>query len=551
MADNQNVIVSERKKFPGIWFVPIIALLIGIWMVINHYRSLGPEVHIEFKTAEGIEPEKTKVKSLDVEVGVVESVRIKDDLKGVVVVVRIKREAAELLRSDTQFWVVRPRVTGAGVSGLGTLLSGAYIELSPGLKQIVKKREQHVKGLDEIPATPLTAPGLHFTLSSDESTSMGIGDPITFRGYEVGNVEQVILDPASKKIAIHCFIKQPFDSLVNSNTRFWNSSGIAFNATPGGFSVRMQSLTSLLRGGVSFRIPKGSTPGAPVENNAQFVLYPDEDSIDRNPYKNFQEYLLFFETSVQGLHPKAPVLYRGIQVGTVKDVSFKYVSADDARLHGRGIKIPVVIRIEPGRWSGDDSAEAVSRFNINLEKGIEEGLRASIKLDNLITGARIITIDFYDDLKPASIGKFEEFSTIPTVSTGIEGIERKISNLLDKFNQLPLEKLVGDADIMLEKITDTVATADQAMQDLQRILENKDTQQIPESINATLNELKLVLEGLSPDSDFYRDLSDSLEQLNQTMRNIEEVTYTIDTKPNSLIFSKPKKQDTQPEAPKQ
>ena len=173
---------------------------------------------------------------------------------------------------------------------------------------------------------------------------------------------------------------------------------------------------------------------------------------------------------------------------------------------------------------------------------------ATIKLGNLLTGARVISIDFYEDVEPAAMAKVGKFNTFPTITTGLEGIQVKVADLLDKLNELPLETVLNDIDVTLKQVTHTLAAANKTVNGLNTILENKDTQQMPESINTTLDELRLALKGLSPDSVLYQNLSDSIEQLNTVLRNIESLTYTIGTKPNSLIFSKPKQQDLQPEA---
>ena len=553
MAENQKVVVTRRRKLTGMWLIPVVACLIGVWMTIAHYRTLGPEIYIEFATADGLEAGKTKIKSLSVAVGTVEEIHLKDDLKGVVVKVQLDRKAASLLREDTQLWVVRPRITSAGVSGLSTLLSGAYIELAPGVGKIESSKTKFI-GLEEVPVTPLSAPGLHFKLLSDNPASVSVGDPLIFHGYEVGQVEKTILDPVSKKIVIYCFIKKPFNSLVTSNTRFWNSSGFSLKATPAGFKLHAGSLGSILRGGIAFGLPKNTNPGDAVDNNEEFHLYRDEDSINKITYKYFAEYLLYFESSVRGLEAGAPVLYRGVRMGTVMKVSFdNYADVVAASINEgeRGLSIPVLVRFEPGRWFGEDTAESLSIFKDNIAKNVADGARASIATGNLLTGSRVVTVDFIDDAEPATMEKSGEFMTIPTVSAGLEDVERKISEILNKINQMPLNQVMNDTSVMINKLTSAIETADKTVLDLHTMLGSKDAQQLPNSINTTLNELKEVLEGLSPESSLYNELSNSIEQLNETLHNIESVTHTMDTKPSSLIFSKPKPQDIQPEVPKQ
>ena len=544
MADNPEVIVSDKRKLPLVWIVPLVALLLGIYMIIHHFLTQGPEITITYLTANGIEAGKTKIKSLNVEVGIVEYVELNSDLNSVTLHARIARDQKHLLREDSKFWVVRPRIGTTGVSGLGTLLSGAFIELDPGIGQPGKRA---FKGLEEPPVTPADTPGLHLNLLSKEAGSVSMGDPILYRGYQVGRVESTKLDEKDHKLHIRIFINSPFDSLVTSNTRFWNASGIEFDASARGVQLKTGSLESILIGGIAFDLPNGSSPGMPVKKDDQFKLYPDELSIHENPYKHYVEYLLLFETSVQGLAKGAPVTYRGIRVGTVEDISVKYIPLE---MKGEGgVAIPVLIRIEPGRFTGEDTAESVALFENSIQKSIQRGGRATIKLANLVTGARMIVWNFFDDVEPATIGKFGEYRTLPTVSTGVEELQKKVSDLLDKLNELPLNTVLTDADTMINQLTLTLENANHTVKDLNNILENQNTQQIPESIHAVLEELKSVLKGLSPDSDFYQDLNESIKQLNATMRNIEALTYTMDTKPSSIIFSNPKQQDLQPEAP--
>ncbi len=543
MTDNSEVIVSDKRKLPLVWIVPLVALLLGIYMVIHHYLTQGPEITITYSTANGIEAGKTKIKSLNVEVGVVEDVVLNADLKSVTLYARIANDQKHLLREDSKFWVVRPRIGKAGVSGLGTLLSGAFIELNPGIGQPGKRE---YKGLEEPPLTAPDTPGIHLNLLSEEAGSVSMGDPVLYRGYEVGNVESTKLDTKDHKLHARIFIKAPFDSLVSSNTRFWNASGISLDASARGVHLKTGSLESILIGGIAFDLPNASVPGTPAKIDDEFKLYPDEISIHENPYKHFVEFLLLFDSSVQGLERGAPVTYRGISVGTVEDVSVKYIPAE---MKEKGdIKIPVLIRIEPGRYTGEDTAESIALFEKSIHQNIQDGGRATIKLANLLTGARMIAFNFYDDVEPATVGKLGDYRTLPTISTGVEELQHKVSDLLEKLNKLPLNTVLTDADTMINQLTLTLENANTTVKDLNKILENQNTQQIPESIYAVLEELQSVLKGLSPDSDFYQDLSESIAQLNATMRNIEQLTYTIDTKPNSLIFSKPKQKDLQPEA---
>jgi paraquat-inducible protein B len=254
--------VSERRRISAIWLVPIVALVLGIWMVIHTLRSQGPEITVVFSSGASIEAGKTKIKFRDVEVGRVESVGLADDHESVVVTARLDKGAAPLLREDTQFWVVRPRVGPGGVSGVGTLLSGGYLQLAPGTG---KEGRRDFVGLDEPPVTPAGTPGLHFKLVAEHSGSVGSGAPILYKGFRVGRIESAEFDVASQKMQYGAFIEAPYDELVTSATRFWNASGISVSATADGIQVQTASLEAVLVGGVVFGLPEGVEPGGPVE----------------------------------------------------------------------------------------------------------------------------------------------------------------------------------------------------------------------------------------------------------------------------------------------
>ena len=546
MNDNSHsdeAVVRQRKKLPAIWIVPLVALLLGIWMALNNYLTRGPEVTITFPTAEGIEAGKTKIKAFSVDIGIVESVQLGKDLKNVKIVARIQHKATPLLRQDANFWVVRPRIGTSGVSGLSTLLSGAYIELVPG-KGKEGAREYH--GLDGAPATPTTAPGLHLTLFSDEANSVSTGDPILHHGFRVGRVENTIFNTDTQKLHTSIFIESPYDELVTSHTRFWNSSGITFDASASGIKLQTNSLESLLVGGIAFDLPEGASPGEKVENFDDFELYASATAINENPYQFYEPYILLFDSSVYGLVEGAPVLYRGLRIGTVAGVSFKYLHIDETRTKSRSPQIPVLIHIEPGRWLEKDTAQAKEKAVADIEKSVVAGMRATLTIGNLLTGGLVVSFDFFEDAGQESIKTVGAYKTIPTVSTGLEQIQSKVTNLLDKLNELPLTPVLNETNVTMEQVTKTLISADKSIKELNTILADSNTQQLPESFKNTLAELEETLRGISPDSKLYQDLNSSIEQMNSTLRSVERLSNEIETKPSSLIFSKQKKPDLQP-----
>jgi paraquat-inducible protein B len=237
--------VRGGLKFSKVWLVPIVALVIGLWMTYSHYAGQGPIIEITFVSGEGIQAGTTKVRRKNVEIGAVLDLRLSEDAEKVVLSVRIYDHAKQLLREDSQFWVVRPRVGAGGISGLSTLLSGAYIELSPGSEEDLASS---FEGLETPPVTPLGTPGLHVTLDSVGNQALREGEPILFHGNEVGTIEYVYFNNQKRRTYYNAFIAAPYDQLVTENTRFWFSSGLSVDLSADGIRFDMASLPTVLAG---------------------------------------------------------------------------------------------------------------------------------------------------------------------------------------------------------------------------------------------------------------------------------------------------------------
>ena len=423
--------IGEGRRISMVWVVPIVALAIGLWMIVYTISSQGPEITILFSNAEGIEAGKTKIKVLSLEVGLVETASLNHDLDKVVITARIDKEAEPLLRDDTQFWVVRPRIGSDGISGLSTLLSGGFIQLAPGSGPDGRR---DFLGLDEPPITPAGAPGIHLELVSDRVGSVGSGDPILYEGYRVGRVEGARFDVATQEARFGIFIEAPYDQLVSANTRFWNASGVTLSATADGVEVRTDSFESLLVGGVAMGLPASIGPGEPVEPNTLFRLHPDRRSVDERPYKQALEYVVLFSQSVRGLAPGAPVEYRGIPAGRVERVLLEDFAAG---IRGENDAIPVLLRLEPGPQGLPDTPAGKQQLADAIERAVPDGLRVSLGTGNLLTGSLYIELDFHPDAEEAEMGIFAGRPTIPAIGGGLAGLQTRVATMLDKVNALP------------------------------------------------------------------------------------------------------------------
>jgi len=542
MSENKAS-VSRGRKFSGVWIIPLLAVAIGAWMVIHTALTEGPTITIDFKTAEGLEAGKTKIRILSHQIGLVEAVVLKPDVSGVTATVKLEPEAKSLLREDTRFWVVRARVGAGGVSGLGTLLSGAYIEMAPG--SATAKREAFV-GLEEPPATPVDAPGIRLTLFSDQAGSIGTGNPVLYRGYKVGRVEAMEFDAKRKQVRYEIFIDAPFHELVHSGTRFWDTSGISVSASADGIKVKTGSVETILLGGVGFSTPPGMPAGNPVANQAEFTLFGSYEDILKHPYKHRTHYVVSFRQSLRGLEPGAPVEYRGIPVGRVERILIKEVSHHEEM--GHDYPIPVLISLEPGRMQIPDSEESVASLRSSIEIGVRNGIRATLQTGNLLTGQKLIGVDYYPDEEPAELGSFEKYATIPTVETGVELLQTQASALLKKLNALPLEETVASATKAMTGADDALVSLKATLASADDMIKGADTKALSGELTATLQKMRFVLDGFSRNAELYKNLNASLRSLDSTLNNTNSLTRQLSDKPNSLLLPASNEPDRIPRA---
>lgn len=534
--------VNQLRHLSPIWLVPIVAALIGLWLVYATLSNQGPLITMTMVNAEGIEAGKTMIKARSVEVGTVQSVRLSEDLSHVVVTARMAVDTEDLLRQDSQMWVVKPRIERQGISGLGTLLSGAYIELLPGKG---KKYADHFAVLDTPPVAQPDEKGLRIQLISDQSRGLNIGDPVMYRGFTVGRVEQSHFSAGSRQMEYQLFISAPYDSLVTSNARFWLNGGLRFEASTEGVKFETGSLENIIKGGISFDVPKGWNLGKPVESRHQFKLYTDETSSRMRDYDRYLEYVLLFDDSVRGLAEGAPVEYRGIRIGTVQEVPYQL---DDGKLLGttQG-QIPVLIRIEPERFDADNSERALGQLYRDLEQQIRKGLRATLKTGSLLTGALFVDFNFQPDSpQAAGYGRFGKYPTIPTLPGGLARIEQQANRLLTKLNALPLDTTLGNLDAMLKESKQSFAAMRELSANLNQLTKQPGAQQLPAELTKTMQELQKTLQSFSSGSPVYGDLNRSIESLNQLLRELRPVARKVNDKPNSLIFNQTLPPDPQP-----
>lgn len=549
MTQQQSAKVSRIKQWSPIWVVPIAAVLIGMWMLYNHYQQQGALLTLLAGDAEGIIAGKTQIKSRSVDVGQVVSVELSDDLKQVIIKARMKPAVTPLLNADSQFWVVKPQIGRGGITGLNTLLSGVYIELQPG-ESTAQQLEHQL--LDAPPVAPADAPGTRVSLTTANSGGLAVGDPVLYRGYEVGNVELSEFELASRRTRYQLYIREPFDVLVTENVRFWLSSGFSLDLSAEGLQVDVGSATTLLSGGVSFDLMQGWPPGGAVADGTEFQLFPNQQSIQDGLYSEFVEYLLFFDESVRGLKAGAPVEYRGVRVGTVASVPF-FFSIDKPFEVSLQQGIPVLIRIEAGRLYENLS---LAELKQELDKAVARGMQAELKTGNLLTGALYIDLDVNIDaatpeptelrLQRLALSQSAGYPLLPTARSGLSNIEQKVLMALDKINNLPVETLLTQSEQTMQSADKMLQSANTMLAQLDKLLSDPKMQQLPAQLQSSLQQLQHMLAGLSPGSAAYDKLSGNLQTLDQVLRELQPVLQTLNQQSNALVFEAKAPADPEP-----
>ncbi|MCG6862533.1 MAG: MlaD family protein [Chromatiaceae bacterium] len=530
-----------RGRLSIVWLIPVLALLVGGWLAYKTWSEKGPTISIAFKAAAGLQVGKTLIKFKDVEVGKVTAIRVAEDLKEVLVTAELVAGTEPWLTKRTRFWIARPRIAAGRVSGLDTLLSGAFIEMDPVTEG---KRARDYIGLEEPPFFKTDELGKRFTLRSADGGIVTAGAPVYYRSKQVGQVVSSRLDDAGEEVDIEVFIGAPHDRLVRTNSRFWNTSGLDLTLDAGGVRLDSESFMTILIGGIVFATPATiDEESLEAPAGATFRLYKNRDEADARVYESKKQYLMFFDGSVRGLQVGAPVMLRGIAIGKVLDVRLDFDIADFA------FEIPVLIEIEPERVNMKGDADTVN-YDRAIEQMVAAGLRGQLQTGSLITGQLYVELGFHPSAPPASITEEQGYKVVPTVPASLEAITTKVDNLLDTFGRLPLEKIASNALGTVEGVNRLVNSAELASaitalgQTLSRsdaALAKIDKQVVPE-MAAALSQARATLsavQGLvARDSAMVAEIRRLMHELTAAARSVNELADYLERHPEALIRGK-------------
>ncbi|MGZ8452480.1 MAG: PqiB family protein [Candidatus Binatia bacterium] len=539
-----TVVRKKGTRISVVWIIPVLAAVVAAGIAIQRIMSEGPTINIVFKAAEGLEAGKTFIKYKDVNIGQVTAVKLSADYSKVEVTAKIDKSAAGLMVEDAKFWVVEPRVTLSGVSGLGTLLSGNYIGFEVGKSD---KTQRHYTGLDVPPIITGGQAGRQFVLKASSLGSLGIGSPIYYHRLLAGQVVAYGLAADGKEIEIKIFVNAPYDKYVNSGTRFWNASGIDASIGAGGVEVRTQSLIAVLAGGLAFDTPSFAVKAEPAAANAVFTLYTNQAAALKQAESISARYVLYFNESLRGLSVGAPVTLLGLPAGEVTDVGF---ALDPAMMNLRGrveiVSYPerLIARLNANQAAVGKSFErSVQERHALLQRLVDQkGLRAQLRSGNLLTGQLFVALDFFPSAPKTKIDWSRDVPELPVVQSTVSDIEAKITAIVAKLDKLPLEEISAD-------LTKVLATTDQTLKDANKAINRLDSDVTPglkttvDEIRRTIASADAVLKNtdatlVGKDAPAQQELRDALQEIARAARSLRILTDYLEQHPEALLRGK-------------
>jgi paraquat-inducible protein B len=514
----------KRWRMQLVWLVPIVAVLIGGWLAIKAVLDKGPTITISFATGEGLEAGKTKIKFKNVDIGTVTSVVLSPDHRRVVARAELAKDASSLLVDDTRFWVVRPRISGGTVSGIGTLLSGSFIGVDVGT---AKTSRREFVGLETPPVIATGVPGREFILKGVDMGSLDVGSPIFFRRLQVGQIASYKLDANGKGVTLHVFVNAPYDKYVKDDTRFWHASGIDVALDTNGVKVNTESLVAILIGGLAFETPEENEEKNEAAAGEEFSLFRTRDEAMKRHDRIVDKYVFDFTESVRGLSVGAPVDFRGIVVGEVAAIYTRFNPVT------KQFSIPVEIRFYPERFTsrykgGGQSGRIADDRQKLADWLVARGLRGQLKTGNLLTGQLYIGIEFFPTAANATIDWSATPPELPTVPGGLQSLQDSVSALVAKLNKIPFEGIGNNAK--------------KTLQDADALLKRLDSELVPQArstlvaAQAALNSANTALQ---PDSPLTQSTADTMRELARTAAAFRTLADYLERHPEALIRGKP------------
>ena len=551
-----DTVPKRRARLPFVWIVPVLAALVGVGIVVQQQLNEGPTIRIHFRSAEGVEADRTTVRYKDVEIGKVKSVTLSKDFSRIIVTAKIEKDAEKLITEDAHFWIVKPRVSFSGVSGIRTLFSGNYIRLDPGKSG---RSARVFTGLEKPPHVPSDVPGKVIQLRAESLGSLGVGSPVYYRRLNVGQVVYYALAEDGKSVVVQIFLNSPYDRFVTSNTRFWETSGVDVVAGSEGLSVRAESLLSMLVGGVAFETPP-SGEDASVPANAVFPLASDRETALSPKEVEADRFALHFPGSVRGLSVGSPVILLGLPVGEVTDIFLEYSPATETirtRVDIATYRYRFFAHHQKGVAAPAKGPTGRANPGVIQHQVAEKGLRAQLRTGSLISGTLYIALDYFPEAPKGRIDFSQAPPRFPTVSTEALEFQAIAKRLLAKLDKVPVEEIGEEtkaAVVRLERTLrrieeQTLPEAERSFAALGRTMGRVDSELVP-GAKAMLEEVRKAATSaeralanadrqlLAPDAPGQQELRDALRETRRAANSIRLLADYLERNPSALIRGK-------------
>jgi paraquat-inducible protein B len=540
--------VDRRRWISPVWLIPILTALVAGYLVWHELSQRGPTITISFRSADGLTAGQSQVRLREVAIGTVETIHLAPDRDRVVVTVRMTREAEGLLTEGARFWVVRPRLFAGTISGLGTVLSGSYIQLAPPPPDRPPARE--FVGLEDPPLLTTDAAGTQFRLRSERLGSISVGSPIFFRDLDVGQVLGWDIADMAESVTLHVFIRAPYDGYVRQGSRFWNASGVSVKLGAEGVQLQLESLRALLLGGVAFETPEAARGNPVPPARHAFTLYASQEAANNAAIRLRIPVVSYFTDAVSGLAPGAPVVFQGIRIGQVLDFDLRFDPATNQ------LRVPVRYEIEPDRIMSSEIARDRGPLE-NARDMVRLGVRARLASANLLTGQQQISLDIVPNAASADVEMDGQSIVFPTAPGQFASIMEAVNNVLARVEQLPLQQIGQNLNSTISGVNDlvngpelraSIAALQQTLASAETTMRNIDTAmqptlrtlpQVVANLNTAVAQASRLIQsanrGYGDESQFRRDIDRMLEQITVAARSLRSLSDTLNRNPESLL----------------
>ena len=525
LSDLPAPTVRRRQRFTPslVWIVPVVAAIAALSLTLRTYLTLGPSIAVSWQTAEGLEAGKTEVRYKEVVIGHVSGIVLSDDHARVLVHIRLDQRDKDFAAADTRFWVVRPRLGVAGVSGLGTLISGAYVAADLGTS---RERKSDFTGLETPPSVLHGQNGHSFLVHGDDLGSLDIGSPVYYRRIQAGRISTYKLDPDGKGVSIQLFVDAPYDQFVTRSTHFWNASGIDLSVSASGLKLNTESLATVLAGGVAFQSFDEGKASPQAEEGARFDMYRDVSAAMKPADGPELDLRMHFNETLRGLVVGAPVDFRGITIGNVKSINLDYEPTTQT------FPADVIATIYPQRLGRInerflEAGEGRVNFIGVLTTLVEHGFRAQVRTGNLLTQQLYVAIDVVPNAKPVKLDTSKQPIEIPTAPGSFDALQKQLTNIVAKLDKVPFEDIGNELR--------------DALHSTRLLLGKLDTEIAPQA-RATLEQAQRSLQtldrSLAEDSPLQRGAGHTLDEVARAAQSLRALADYLGRHPEALIRGK-------------